>query len=418
MGRESRSGIGCRKGMTMGSLSINNAGIAGWPGAVVMGNGIVSITVVPEAARILSMNYGGTELFFANREETGQVHGQDAAGEWHNFGGLRLDVAPQSGWKATPWGRVWPPPPILNMPRTLHRVGEGVVMKTAGDSANDLGLQIDAYVRLVEGSTIVAVDQTITNISGAPSRWANWAIAQLAASMGNPIARGNSAAFVPPAPDSKHGNGYAVQMEGPAYSNPIVVSSRDDPIKIRYNGAQWKFGFDRRNWMAFRPFEHSSLLFIMVGKYDPREAYPDDDSVVEYYAAAHMPYVELELLGPLVSLGAGAKRRDPFRFAVTNAMDPILDVTNVGVVTSRLELKDAALFGVYGVFFRGTACVVATSRDGSEKLLSTVTVTPDVPFELDGVGTGGVKYVKYRIDVYDLSRKLRGVLDILKNEGS
>lgn len=404
--------------MTMGSLSISNAGIAGWPGAVVMGNGIVSITVVPEAARIISLCHGGTELLFADSKERGRVYGPGDVGEWHNFGGIRFDVAPQSAWRTTPWGMVWPPPPVLNTPRTLHQNSDGVTMRAAGRSAKDLGLEIEAYVRLVEGSTIVAVDQSIANSGGAPSCWANWAIAQLAASMGNPITRGNSVAFVPRAVDSKHIDGYAVQMEGPENSKPIVIGSDDDPIKIRYNGVQWKFGFDRRSWIAFRPFESSSLLFIMVGKYDPHAVYPDDDSSVEYYAAGHLPYAELELLGPLVNLEAGARRLDPFRFAVTNATGPVRHVTNVGVVTRRLERSNATLYGGFGVFFDGTARVVGTLRTGRERVIADFEVSPEEPFEMDGVRIGRENYKKYRIDVYDSSRKLRGVLDILGNEGN
>lgn len=393
--------------MGVSPITVGPADIAGWPQAVTMGNGLVTLTLVPEAARILTFDFGGRNLFYVNPDEYGRVHSPSSQDEWHNFGGTRFDVAPQGRWKETPWKREWPPPPVLNSPRLGAVEGDGFHFVTPL-TRNVFDLSVRVFMRLIPGSTKVSIVHTIENVGKSSSRWANWIVSQLAAE------QGASVAYIPGAPNSAFENGYVVQMEAEGRKAPLGRDAKGGAVEAMYDGAQWKFGFDKRDWIAFRPSRGDNLVFILMGRYEGGMEYPDGGSSVEYYSAAHLPYVELELLGPLARLSPNKTRSDEYSFAAANCPGKIVGVSPVGVVGERLSVSNGVIRGAFGVFYQGTARLVSIMSDNSENIINEFPVSPNEALVIEGVGE---EYGKYRVDVHDRSGKLQGVLDFLNLEG-
>ncbi|MFH0798779.1 MAG: hypothetical protein V2A66_01215 [Pseudomonadota bacterium] len=386
--------------------TISPAGIAGWD-AVSVANQCMSFIVAGEAARLWQYSLApypaaphGTweEMLYTSARERGRIYAAtgDDTSEFHNFGGVRTDVAPQGQWRDTPWGRDWPPPPALNSPRTMVVEGGNAIRLEAHDP-DILGLKLATRFESVPSSSLVRVTPSMTNMTERPRTWANWIIVQLSG-----IA-GASRIFIPPSPASKMKLGYTVLMGDPA-AKPISGDTREDVTKITYTGNECKLGFDGRSWIAARqrPYHASNGgVFALQAPHNiPGAQYPDGGSSIQLYTGIiESSYYELEATGSLVTLAPGEHRADEFLIGAARCAGDVTGINTIGITCAPLALDGERLTGSFGVFFEGRADILQISR-GRRRIIEQIQVSPLFPAQLD-VSVQAARGDEFRIEITD-----------------
>ncbi|HQC50192.1 MAG TPA: hypothetical protein PKW68_00105 [bacterium] len=357
---------------------ISSAEIDGWPKTVNMDNSVAGICVSPEAGRIISYSFHcGENLLFVNRSELGKIPEKDSA-EWINFGGIRLDLAPQSFWAKSPWGKSWPPPPILNSePWSLSCYDHVIEMLSVPD-LKFLGIQISVRIGLIKSSSIVRIDSTIKNITEVPLTLANWIVVQLAA------ISGESEIYLPaPSGDSRFSKGYSLQMGSQSVKPAISSDISTLPVSIVYCALERKFGFDLREWIVFRKSGESEICFALWGDFDAAGSYPDDNSHIELYFSEGMPYVELEMLGLMRSVEAGGSISDNFKFAAATCSGKVVELGEWGVACEPIRIDKNSVKGRLGLFYEGFLVLSELDNNGDKVEIARLPVSPREECSLD-----------------------------------
>ncbi len=371
--------------MTDSRPKISSAKIDGWPRSVSMGNSVADISVSPEAGRIISYALsGGENLLFINRSEFGKIPQKNSA-EWINFGGIRLDLAPQSLWAKSPWEKSWPPPPIFNSEPWSLSCHDCFIEMLSVPDLKFLGIQIAARIGLIESSSIVRVDSTIKNLTEIPLTLANWAVAQLAA------ISGESEVYLPaPSKTSHFPKGYCPQMGGQSDKPVISPNLSTLPVSIIYDGFERKFGFDMREWIAFRKSKESEICFALWGDFDAAGAYPDDNSHIELYFSEGMPYVELEMLGLMRYVEVGGSISDNFKFAAATCSGKAVEAGDWGVACEPIRIDKNSVKGRLGLFYEGFLVLSELNSSGHKVEIAKFSVSPRAECSLDFQLSGGI----------------------------
>jgi len=267
---------------------ISRTAYHGWPDAVRLQNGLVEAMVVPAIGRVLQFRFIGDDAgpFWENRPSHGGVPTRDANG-WANYGGDKVWPAPQSAWtKIT--GRGWPPPAGFDGQSAQAEIRGGAVMLVfPADSA--YGLQVRRRITLAPGRPVMTITTTFEKGSGPPVEVAVWTITQ---------ARDPEAVQIPLAGSAPNA---PFRVLG-GYAPPDVKSAPGGITLTRDPTANHKIGLRAASirWVG------RTTELVLAASLMPGAAYPDQDSAAEVYTNADpLPYVELELLGPLATMQAG-----------------------------------------------------------------------------------------------------------------
>jgi len=260
----------------------------GWSDALKISNGVVEAIVVPSVGRIMEFRRVGETAgpFWHEAALHGQPVSPDPA-EWRNFGGDKTWPAPQEAWPQH-WPRAWPPPVVFDQSAMSAVItGDGMVLSSALDEAT--GLRCRREIALTAGLAEMVVRTEYQKVSGDPVAVSPWVITQL----DNPQLM---AAPVPP--ESPLGSGWVV-LSG----NPRGVEQKDGMVMwTRHPAASSRIGMDgsRLIWVGAR-----EVLVIDAAR-QPGAEYPDKGTSTQFYTnAGAQDYVELETLGPLVTLRSG-----------------------------------------------------------------------------------------------------------------
>ncbi|HEY9722561.1 MAG TPA: hypothetical protein V6D47_11120 [Oscillatoriaceae cyanobacterium] len=259
----------------------------GWPLCVRLTNGVIEIYATTEVGpRILRAGFvDGPNMFYVNPDEQGLVGGD----EWRLFGGHRLWHAPEA------------------MPRTYQPDNAAIEATLEKGSLllrpmpeRMTGIQKEMVVTLGPAETEVRITHRLTNRGPWPVTLAPWALSVMAP---------GGFAVMPQAPFKPH-------EESLAPARPMVLWHYTDMGDLRW---RWGRRFvtllqDARSetpqkagaavsdgWLAYC-FEGE--VFIKRFAYDPHAQYPDFGSNAEMYTDAR--FLEIESLGPLVTLAPGA----------------------------------------------------------------------------------------------------------------
>jgi hypothetical protein len=260
----------------------------GWPQALKLSNGVVEAIIVPAVGRVMQFQLAGGEPgpLWENPTVTGASPGADAQG-WVNFGGDKVWPAPQTAWpKVTPRG--WPPPAGFDgHPMAAASAGAGVDLTSEVD--RDYGVRIRRHIELAPDRPVMTIITRFEKVTGPPVEIGVWTITQLR----DPVIAcavlpedGSPAACVPLA------GGAPPQLK----LMPGRIELTRDPTANRKIGVR-----------------AATLLWIGAGgtlRIDsplvPGGDYPDGGSAAEIYTNADpLPYVELEMLGPLSQMKVG-----------------------------------------------------------------------------------------------------------------
>jgi hypothetical protein len=261
----------------------------GWPSAWVLNNGQAEVVIVPAVGRIMQFKFVDDPdgPFWENRALDGKEPDPKAT-EWGNFGGDKTWPAPQEDWpKLTPRG--WPPPPAFDsMPVTVETAGPGLRLISPVDP--HYGIRTRRLILLEPAAPEMTVETTYEKVSGNPSTVGIWTITQCK----DPVA-----VFANPNPFAPWPEGYNKQsstLPAQLKRDRGLLSLTRDPKEPHKIGTLSKYLL----WVGEK--QALSISHARV----PNGTYPDHGSDAEVYTNPDpLPYVELELLGPLHRLAVG-----------------------------------------------------------------------------------------------------------------
>ncbi len=260
----------------------------GWEGCYRLANGAMEAIVVPAIGRVMDLRRMGDDegTFWQNRSLDGRL--PSSFGPWLNYGGDKCWPAPQSDW---PRRQIhdWPPAAAFDA-SSYEAVASGASLLISSPVDPHWGIQA---VRLFEPDPVLPILRTRTiykKVRGEAVRVAIWTITQLQ--------EPELIAMRMPE-DSNFETGYVRLLEA-------------QPAGLRTDGRLLSFRRHLREFVKIGS-DASSVLWVgprSVVKIEAGAAmgeYPDGGCRTEVYTnPGQLAYVELETLGPLTALEAGA----------------------------------------------------------------------------------------------------------------
>lgn len=369
-------------------------------------NSLVNLQIVPEiGGRVLQYRLGDYDFFLVDEQLYGKkppVSGVGPDGEWLNYGGDKLWLAPQ-GWDNE---QQWPgpPDPVLDgQPYALEVLSPKVVRLTSGEDQRS-GVQLSRVIKMHEGTTRVDVTATMKNIDTKPRRWGIWVHTQFNA--GNRHGRGyneNYWAYCPLNRNSVFPKGYDVQ-----YGLVNNMSYKPDydagMMRVHYQRRVGKIGIDSpAGWVATVDAT-DGYVFVHRFEHEPNKPYPDpDNSSVEIWMnglgefvawgkvnqmpndVKENPYIfESEVISPYANLEPGQEYNYDYKWysAKIPTGTGVISCNEVGVICEPLKAEvtqnTLALTGKFGAFYEGTAniCIVDRGEHHSEFSVKSIEVSP------------------------------------------
>jgi hypothetical protein len=280
----------------------------GWP-ALVLRNAVLEVTVVPAIGRIMQIapisngaERSGDDGPLWSHPGIGPGLPADENG-WINLGGDKAWPAPQAEWEKMT-GRGWPPPKAFDA--AAHRA-------TVADSAVTLlspidpayGLRVRRTITLAAAEPRLTVETRYEKVAGAPVRVAVWTITQLASPerlfMRLPERSAFPGGFVPRLPDPPK----ELEVDGRLLS---LARDRDAKTMIAGDG-------DALLWVGARA---DLLIETLGGAHEANDQWPEGAHAQIYTSSDQaLPYVELELLGPLRELQVGGAAAMTVRYTLS-----------------------------------------------------------------------------------------------------
>ena len=263
----------------------------GWP-AMALRNGHTEVVVVPAIGRVMSLGFAGDVAGsdpLWRHDQLGPTLAPDENG-WTNYGGDKAWPAPQANWERMV-GKGWPPPATFDA--VAHTA-------TARDSTIELlspvdpayGLRVRRRVSLQDD--LMLIDTTYEKTAGPSVRVAVWTITQLvspermfALLPARPAFAGGHRSLLPATPKDLTVDGRLLGLGRHPTEKTMIANDAD---KLLWVGAG------------------RSLVIEATGtEEDVRSALRPDGVRAQIYTSPDgaEPYVELELLGPLVDLAPG-----------------------------------------------------------------------------------------------------------------
>ncbi len=281
-------------------VKITRGDYHGWKNCYFMRNACVEVVIVPAVGRIMQFHFlGEPGPFWENRNVDGKS--PDAASkEWGNFGGDKTWPSPQAEWPAVT-GRAWPPPAAFDSMPVEASVREGVV-ELASAVDPHYGIRARRVIRLDPEKSVMTVTTTYEKTEGSPSTVGIWIITQC----GEP-----RAIRVPVPARSLYEKGYNLQCE---HVPPSLKAEEGEITLTRDLGTPHKIGNDA----GFLVWVGETVTLRIDSPRVANANYPDSGSSAEVYTNPDpLPYIELELLGPLHTLSVGDKTSQTSVYTLT-----------------------------------------------------------------------------------------------------
>ena len=276
------------------TVSIKRTSYRGWPDAIVMSNGQVSVVIVPAIGRVMQFGFAGEEgVLWENPNLDGQpaLQGDWALTEWVNLGGDKAWPAPEADWPKFTGRKGWRPPAAFDgLPSTAAIVDGLVVLTSPVDPS--YGIKVERRVRLNPGTTAMTIQTIYHRVSGDPAPIGVWVITQL---------REPSGVFAPVPMDSKFPGGFTLLGKG----TPPSLRSENGLVSLRRDPkSAYKIGLDGGSllWVG------AQHVLRIDSQRQAGARYPDGGSSTEIYTNPDpLRYIELETLGPLESMKPGER---------------------------------------------------------------------------------------------------------------
>lgn len=271
----------------------------GHTNALVIGNQLLQVSVLPDLGRIAGFRFGGLDNVVRFDHKLAAAAAQGTAHEgWRNFGGDWLFVSPQIHWEKL-FGNRWPPPPFLD---GLPWHGNAW---TSDDGAQNILLQLEVgpplnariqrQLRLDPVLAQLTIRQRIERTASSDIPVTLWNISQI------PGAR---RVLMPVDEDSMFNSGYSILDFGPPAPHLLATAAGGVLLLDVQNGAEHKLGSDSpRGWIAAH--RENTLIIERATTREPGGDFPDGGCRVELYANSGLGYTEIETLGEERMLAPG-----------------------------------------------------------------------------------------------------------------
>jgi hypothetical protein len=349
----------------------------GW-NAVKLSNGLLELYVVPEiGGRILQLRLAERELLYVNSRHLGHAYSPDencAAAGWKNYGGSKVWPAPQGWEREDQWPG--PPDPILDGgPYSLEVTAESpesvaVRLESRPDSYS--GLTLAREIRLRANSSSVEIIHMMRNCSARTVRWGIWQVTQQDARRG----------LVAHVRATRHR-----QMFGDRPFDNVHLDSNTHLWTLNYADQVAKFAVEAEQGWIVAVRAEEMIALVETFPLFPGRRYPDGAPVelwvngrgtftlptgqVDSEADPNGcdPYVETEILSPLVELEPGEEFTFPIAWHATQACNrSVAEVTEAALVSVPLravpERGQVRVTGSFGVFQTGLLELDVVTADG------------------------------------------------------
>lgn len=270
-------------GVVFPQVIIKQVNYNGWPHAVMLQKDDSRLVIAPGiGGRIMEFSLKGLNPIWQNPEEFGKTY--PISDVWHNYGGYKIWNAPQAVWG-------WPPDPFLDYGKaSVEIIKDGV--RVYGAPSLKAGIMFIKEITFLERGRIKIV-QRMRNISGREVRWSIWDVTQV-----------STPCFVvfPAEKNSKFPEGLYFFDEPSRKSSQWKI--KNGLVIVEYKGETGKIGlYSSSNWMLYLK---NNLAYVKRFPIFKGADYPDEGCSVEVYTnSKELPYLEMEVLSPLVSLKPG-----------------------------------------------------------------------------------------------------------------
>ncbi len=399
---------------------------AGWAWkSWVIKNGLITLAVVPEiGGRVMQYDLDGHPSIYLNPAEIGKTYSPSEHSGWPNYGGYKTWPAPQNRWLVGGGG--WPPPPNLDFGTYSCQI----VTDTPESSSVKLespveilskyacqGLKFERQLTIYRGSTRVKVEQTLVNTGSQKVNWSIWDVTQSIVNHSGETDYDNFWVYFPVRADSEFGKaGYYVMSgdkDDPQWKSDIALGV--SAVQYLHHGG--KIGADSDGgWICYVD-RKDGYAYAKRFAYFKEGTYPDNGASVEVYTSPGLPYLEVEVLSPLVDLAPEESYTFVEDWYAARCEGPILEVNNAGVIRKRITvetLQDSIrVNGIYGVFYQGEIKVVFKNVNEEEIIDSgkSYPVSPSVQFLLDDNCSMPQETRQVELQLCDALGKFVGTLD-------
>ncbi|MBU2904109.1 DUF4380 domain-containing protein [Arenibacter algicola] len=360
----------------------------GWDAHLLQSDWIKLYLAPQLGGRIMQLAMHDHEFLFVNPEFVGK-HVNDSRlgkeGSWLNFGGEKIWPAPQGWDNDSQWPG--PPDPILDSGvYTLTKKdgdGNNIVLTLKSPIDFSRGLQMERDIMLSKKKAEVVIKASLHNTKNVSQKWAIWPVCQV--QTGKLISEGQFQIICPTATDSKYNSGYKV-MHG-VVNNPQYSLNDKKQLVVDYKYMIGKVGLDTdSDWVAFLDKTTGKVLIYKFSVQKHLE-YPDNTSVqiwtngigtiysrnkltiFENDPSLTPPYMEIEILSPLVNILPGKKIDFQYQIALSTIGkgQEIMDVNKLGIIVSNMyatnQKNSYEIIGNYGFFYKGILKIQINDAD-------------------------------------------------------
>jgi len=258
----------------------------GWDNCVVMSNKLVKVVIVPGVARVLHFSLNGQpNILWEDAGAKGKLQKPDSetTGDYVNFGGAKLWVAPQAKWKNL-WS-VWPPYYGLDSGPCQALIRKDGSVALQGMASPTAGVRFDRQVDL-RGNCVSFV-YTMSNISDKPVEWGIWMVANVLSAGQTFIPFVEGSDLWSNEKDKKVPDRFGWVKQG----DLLCLDFKDGT-----NGSKI-FSLSKKGWIAHVV---AGQVFIITYTPDLSVPQPEGEAPTEIFRGEQ--FVELEHVGPLVKL--------------------------------------------------------------------------------------------------------------------
>jgi hypothetical protein len=305
--------------MALGDVTCVKVTYNNWKDAYQLSNGAVELVYVPQIGRVMRYAFiGGTNVLWNNPALFGQTTDLAKPGtDWINYGGDKLWPAPQSNWS-------WPPDPILESSEQLVTVTRDNHLLVEGHTSGKYGIRFLREISLDETGTGVTFKNTMLNArkraqspatpqaekTSLPTAdrvtWGLWQITQVDSPSEARLLINTKGHF----PTGYYTFKDSAPVAGAITVTPTNVKLRRDPVKSA------KIGGDSPQ--GYLEADVHNITFRVSARVETGKTYPDDGCAQEIWSNTDpLPYMELELLGPIHTLEPGKSAVFTTRWSLT-----------------------------------------------------------------------------------------------------
>jgi len=400
--------------VTVGKQTEYSGWSAVWDTVYVLKNNVVTLAIVPKlGGRVMQYNLGTNPFIFIFNSQQMPGTGNDMVG------GFRTLPSPQSDFN-------WPGPPSLDFKPYACTAGINnpdssvVYLESQVENSADAkyvkhaGLQFKRLITLYKAASRVKVEMTMLNKGSISMTHGIWDITQTACASGT-----NCWVYFKRNPSSAlgGGKGYVHYASAPGGASQWFPNAAEGGVMgVQFQKVVGKIGADcKAGWICFND-RATGYAYVKTFEYQEGKTYPDSGASVQVYTYTDYNMLEVEVLGPLVTLAAGDSTKMVENWYAARSLGPVVDVNAVGLITKKLSVQQTAdsvtLSGTFGLFYPGTvkmqfcnaSATVVTTADSAA-------VLPSDSLRVNKKLRLPPGAVRIRLEAFDAAGMLIGILD-------